>query len=122
MTGEPRLIPGSHKIVSTAMAHHGYTAGSIIVIDPEKGVEGMTPITRFTPDISFPETEPWPVGGAYCKPNPQSALGGKRRRLGTNHQGRMAHHGRTGLPRDAPIGRGLDRAAGIPRHRRHLWT
>jgi len=42
--------------------------------------------------------------------------------MGTNHQGHMAHHGRTGLPRDAPIGRGLDRAAGIPRHRRHLWA
>jgi len=72
MTGEPRLIPGSHKIVSTAMAHHGYTAGSIIVIDPEQGQEGQAPITRITPDISFPETEPWPVGGAYCNPYPLS--------------------------------------------------
>ena len=27
--GEPRPVPGSHKIVCTAMAHHGYTAGSI---------------------------------------------------------------------------------------------
>ncbi|MCP4376412.1 MAG: hypothetical protein GY794_09590, partial [bacterium] len=56
MTAEPRLIPGSRKIVSTAMAHHGYTAGSIIVIDPEKGQEGLSPITRLTPEISFPET------------------------------------------------------------------
>jgi len=72
MTGEPRLIPGSHKIVSTAMAHHGYTAGSIIVIDPEWGQEGQTPITRITPEISFPETEAWPVGGAYCNPYPLS--------------------------------------------------
>jgi len=70
MTGEPRLIPGSHKIVSTAMAHHGYTAGSIIVIDPEKGQEGQGPITRITPEISFPETERWPTGGAYCNPYP----------------------------------------------------
>ena len=72
MTGEPRLIPGSHKIVSTAMAHHGYTAGSLIVIDPEKGQEGMGPITRLTPEMSFPETEPWPKGGAYCNPYPLS--------------------------------------------------
>jgi hypothetical protein len=72
MTGEPRLIPGSNKIVSTAMAHHGYTAGSLIVIDPEKGQEGLEPITRLTPDISFPETEAWPKGGAYCNPYPLS--------------------------------------------------
>jgi hypothetical protein len=72
MTGEPRQIPGSHKIVSTAMAHHGYTAGSIIVIDPEKGQEGLAPITRLTPEISFPETERWPTGGAYCNPYPLS--------------------------------------------------
>ncbi|NQU22588.1 MAG: hypothetical protein HQ567_15020 [Candidatus Nealsonbacteria bacterium] len=72
MTGEPRSIPGSHKIVSTAMAHHGYTAGSIIAIDPQQGQEGEAPITRLTPEISFPETETWPVGGAYCNPYPLS--------------------------------------------------
>ena len=72
MTGEPRLIPGSNKIVSTAMAHHGYTAGSLIVIDPQQGNEGETPIKRLTPEISFPESEPWPVGGAYCNPYPLS--------------------------------------------------
>jgi len=72
MTGEPRLIPGSHKIVSTAMAHHGYTAGSIIVIDTQQGQEGEGPITRITPEISFPETETWPTGGAYCNPYPLS--------------------------------------------------
>jgi len=72
MTGEPRLIPGSHKIVTTAMAHHGYTAGSIIVIDPEKGSDGPEPITRLTPEISFPETERWPTKGAYCNPYPLS--------------------------------------------------
>ncbi|MCY2989977.1 MAG: hypothetical protein NTY19_19210 [Planctomycetota bacterium] len=72
MTGEPRQIPGSRKIVSTAMAHHSYTAGSIIVIDPQQGPEGETPITRITPEISFPETEPWPASGAYCNPYPLS--------------------------------------------------
>ena len=72
MTGEPRLIPGSQKIVSTAMAHHGYTAGSIIVIDPGRGREGPEPLRRITPEISFPETETWPTGGAYCNPYPLS--------------------------------------------------
>ena len=72
MTGEPRLIPGSHKIVSTAMAHHGYTAGSLVVIDAKQGLDGLAPLTRITPEISFPETEAWPKRGAYCNPYPLS--------------------------------------------------
>jgi hypothetical protein len=72
MTGEPRQIPGSNKIVSTAMAHHGYTAGSIIVIDTQQGQEGEASIKRLTPEISFPETETWPTAGAYCNPYPLS--------------------------------------------------
>lgn len=66
-TGEPRQVPGSHKIVCTATAHHGYTAGSIILVDPRKGLDGLSPITRITPEIVFPETEGWPVG-AYATP------------------------------------------------------
>ena len=42
-TGEPRPVPGSHKIVCTATAHHGYTAGSIILVDPRKGIDGLSP-------------------------------------------------------------------------------
>lgn len=72
MTGEPRPIPGSHKIVATAMAHHGYTAGSITVIDPAKDTEGEAALTRLTPEVSFPESEPWPKAGAYCNPYPLS--------------------------------------------------
>ena len=70
-TAEPRPIPGSHKIVCTATAHHGYTAGSIIVVDPRKGRDGLAPIARITPEIQFPETEGWPVG-AYANPYPLS--------------------------------------------------
>lgn len=70
-TGEPRPVPGSHKIACTATAHHGYTAGSIILVDPRKGIDGLWPITRITPEIAFPETEGWPVG-AYATPFPLS--------------------------------------------------
>jgi hypothetical protein len=66
-TGEPRQVPGSHKIVCTATAHHGYTAGSIILVDPRQGLDGLSPITRITPEIAFPETEGWPLG-AYATP------------------------------------------------------
>jgi hypothetical protein len=66
-SAEPRQVPGSHKIVCTAMAHHGYTAGSMILVDPRKGLDGLTPITRVTPEVAFPETEGWPQG-AYATP------------------------------------------------------
>lgn len=66
-SAEPRQVPGSHKIVCTAAAHHGYTAGSIILVDPRRGLDGLPPITRITPEIAFPETEGWPVG-AYATP------------------------------------------------------
>jgi mono/diheme cytochrome c family protein len=61
---EARAIPGSHKVVGTATAHHSYTAGSIIVIDPRQGQEGDRPIERVTPEIPFPETEGWGTGAA----------------------------------------------------------
>ena len=70
-TAEPRQVPGSHKIVCTAMAHHGYTAGSLVLVDPRVGLDGLAPITRITPEIAFPETEGWPLG-AYANPFPLS--------------------------------------------------
>ncbi len=95
ITAEPRVLPGSHKIVSTAAAHHGYTAGSLILIDPHVGTDGPEPITRLTPEVTFPESEyrgatpeqartlihsaqginngsAFPLHGAYCNPYPLS--------------------------------------------------
>jgi hypothetical protein len=56
---EARAIPNSSKVVATATAHHSYTAGSIIVIDPQVGQDGDAPLERVTPEIPFPETEGW---------------------------------------------------------------
>lgn len=70
-TAEPRQVPGSHKIVCTATAHHGYTAGSIVLVDPRRGIDGLAPLTRITPEVAFPETEGWPRG-AYATPYPLS--------------------------------------------------
>jgi len=71
MIAEAKAIPGSHRVVATAMAHHSYTSGSIIVIDPLKGLDGAEPIRRITPEAPFPETEGWPTG-TYCTPWPLS--------------------------------------------------
>jgi mono/diheme cytochrome c family protein len=66
---EARCIPGSRKVVGTAAAHHAYTAGSVIVIDPAQGEDGPAPLERVTPEVAFPETEGYPVG-AYATPWP----------------------------------------------------
>lgn len=66
---EARAIPGSRKVVATAAAHHAYTAGSIIVIDPALGEDGPDPIERITPETAFPETEGYPTG-VYATPWP----------------------------------------------------
>jgi len=54
---EARPVPGSHRIMATAAAHHAMTAGSIILIDPARGSDGSAPIERLTPDALFPESE-----------------------------------------------------------------
>ena len=55
MIADTQPIPGTHKVVSTAMAHHGYTHGSIIIVDVSKGEDGFEPLTVLTPEIAFPE-------------------------------------------------------------------
>ena len=71
MIAEARAIPGSHRVVATAMAHHSYTSGSMIVIDPLKGLDGLEPIRRITPEARFPEGEGGTLG-PYCTPWPLS--------------------------------------------------
>ena len=54
---EARAIPGSSRIMATASPHHGMSAGSIILLDTTRGVDGKEPLTRLTPDVRFPESE-----------------------------------------------------------------
>ena len=54
---EARPVPGSPLVMATAAAHHAMTAGAIILLDVTKGAEDLAPITRFTPDAPFPESE-----------------------------------------------------------------
>jgi hypothetical protein len=43
--------------MATAAAHHAMTAGSIVLLDVTRGVDGPGPIARLTPDALFPESE-----------------------------------------------------------------
>ena len=54
---EPRPIPGTSRIMATASPHHGMSAGSVILLDTARGVDGQAPLTRLTPDARFPESE-----------------------------------------------------------------
>ncbi|MCP4642875.1 MAG: hypothetical protein GY851_20675 [bacterium] len=54
---EPVQVPNSPYVMATAAAHHAMTAGSIILLDTTKGVDGLEPIARLTPDAPFPESE-----------------------------------------------------------------
>ncbi len=73
---EARPVPGSGRVMATAAAHHAMTAGSIILLDVNRGIDGPGPITRLTPDALFPESEA-PVSkrkGAWST----GALGGRQ--------------------------------------------
>jgi predicted esterase len=54
---EARAIPGSHRVMATASPHHGMSAGSVVLLDVTRGVDGQEPQTRLTPEVRFPESE-----------------------------------------------------------------
>ena len=54
---EARAVPRSSRIMATAAPHHGMSAGSIILLDTTRGLDGKEPLTRLTPDVRFPESE-----------------------------------------------------------------
>jgi len=62
-TFEPRAIPGSNRIMALAGCHHSIAAGSVVLLDVTKGVDGLAPLERLTPDALFPETEALMRGG-----------------------------------------------------------
>ncbi len=70
-TFEGKPIPGSHKLIFTASAHHAQTMGSLVLLDPSAGPDGAPPMTRLTPEVPFPEIEGWPVT-SYANPWPLS--------------------------------------------------
>lgn len=75
MVMSPRAIPGSHKFVGTAAAHHGHAFGSLVLIDPYVPDDGgMAQVTRLTPEVPFPEAENKNIaqGMIYGTPYPLS--------------------------------------------------
>ena len=54
---EPKSVPGSGKIIAVGGPHHAMSAGSVVLIDGSKDVDGVEPVTRLTPDVRYPEGE-----------------------------------------------------------------
>jgi hypothetical protein len=53
-----RAIPGSHKYIATAAAHHSQAYGSLVLINPRiKDDDAMAPLQRLTPEVPFTEAE-----------------------------------------------------------------
>jgi hypothetical protein len=56
-TFESRSIPGSNRVMAIAGCHHSIAAGSVVLIDVTRGVDGLAALERLTPEVLFPETE-----------------------------------------------------------------
>ena len=54
---EAKAVPGSAKIMAVSGPHHGMSAGSIVLVDNTRGVDGAEPLTRVTPEVLYPEAE-----------------------------------------------------------------
>ena len=69
-----RAVPGSHKFVATAAPHHGQAYGTLVLVDPDmEDDDGMAPVRRITPEVTFPESQggaqvygtAWPLSADY---------------------------------------------------------
>lgn len=68
---EGRSVPNSEKILFTASGHHSITAGTLVLLDPQVACDGPEPLTRLTPEVSYPEVQGWPMT-YYVSPFPLS--------------------------------------------------
>lgn len=64
---QPRAIPGSHKLLFVAGAHHADVGGSLVVLEPRRvafnpqnGEDLLDSVETLTPEICFPESAGWP--------------------------------------------------------------
>ena len=53
---DARAIPGSRRVMFTGSAHHNWFAGSIGIIDPDKGANFPNGLTKVTAELRWPES------------------------------------------------------------------
>jgi len=52
---DARNIPGTRRVMFTGSAHHNWFAGSVGIIDPDKGFNFPDGLTKVTADVEWPE-------------------------------------------------------------------
>ena len=58
---DARAIPGSSRIMFTGSAHHNWFAGSVGIIDPQRGLNFPEGLTKVTADVAWPESGNGPI-------------------------------------------------------------
>lgn len=58
---DARAIPGSRRVLFTGSAHHDWFAGSVGIIDPDRGHNFPNGLTKVTADVEWPESGNGPV-------------------------------------------------------------
>ncbi|HNQ88599.1 MAG TPA: hypothetical protein PKM73_08300 [Verrucomicrobiota bacterium] len=58
---DARVIPGSRRVMFTGSAHHDWFAGSVGIIDPDRGFNFPDGLTKVTADVPWPECGNGPV-------------------------------------------------------------
>lgn len=53
---DARAIPGSRRVLFTGSAHHDWFAGSVGIIDPDRGHNFPNGLTKVTADVEWPES------------------------------------------------------------------
>jgi len=58
---DARSIPGSNRVMFTGSAHHNWFAGSVGIVDIDKGINFPDGLTKITADVEWPECGNGPV-------------------------------------------------------------
>ncbi len=53
---DARPIPGSRRVMFTGSAHHNWFAGSVGIVDPDKGANFPNGLTKVTAELAWPES------------------------------------------------------------------
>jgi hypothetical protein len=56
-----RAIPGSRRVMFTGSAHHNWFAGTVGIIDPDRGFNFPDGLTKVTAELVYPESGDGPV-------------------------------------------------------------
>ena len=63
---DARSIPGSRRVMFTGSAHHDWFAGSVGILDPDRGYNFPDGVKKITADVIWPESGNGPIDPVEC--------------------------------------------------------